>query len=203
MMGKLQRKLVENLISLDSAKKREIGNRIVRALGGDPTPQATGLPRRRGTGDGGIDGRIPIKIRQRVITEKLKQKPDGLDLPVRINESEFKEVETNAGFNIKIEKECFTRDTINAFVEDLRREGMFAGVIVTASGLCPDAEWELQRHNNNDMDLCHILLEDLLSGDISCQEIEFVVGDLVKQLRVSLREYITSESPWIESEILG
>ncbi len=193
MMGKLQRKLVENLISRNPTEKREIGNRIVRALGGDPTPQATGLPRRRGTADGGIDGRIPILIRQRVITEKLKRKPDGSQFPVSIANSEFESVEAQAGFNIKIERNCFKRDTINAFVENLRREGMFAGVIVTASGLCPDAESELQRHNNNNMDLCHILLEDLLSGNISCKEIEFVVGDLVEQLRVSLREYITSE----------
>lgn len=97
MMGKLQKKLVENLISRNPTEKREIGNRIVRALGGDPTPQATGLPRRRGTDDGGIDGRIPILIRQRVITEKLKRKSDGSQFPVSIAKSEFESVEAQAG----------------------------------------------------------------------------------------------------------
>jgi len=43
------------------------------------------------------------------------------------------------------------------------------------------------------MDLCHIYLEDLLIGNISCPEIRFVVGDLAAKLRVSLREYLTSE----------
>jgi hypothetical protein len=193
-MGKLQKKLVEDLLTRTSDEKWEIGNRIVRALGGDPTPQVTGLPTRRGHGDGGIDGRIPIYIKQRVITEKLKQQPDGMELPVTIGKGKIKWVETNAGFNIKIEIDCFKRDTLNAFVENLRREGMFAGIIVTASELCPDAQSEFQRHNTNDMDLCHISLEDLLSGDIGCSDIRFVIGDLTKKLRASLREYLTSQS---------
>lgn len=191
-MGKLQRKLVEHLISLPPDKKWEIGNRIVRALGGDPTPRVTGLAPRRGHGDGGIDGRIPIYIRQRLLREKLKRKPDGMELPVVIETGEFDRIETEAGFNIKIERDCFKRDTINAFVENLRREGIFAGVIVTAVGLCQDAKNEFQRHNANDMDLCHILLEDLLSGDISCTDIYFVAGDLAAKLQTSLREYLNS-----------
>lgn len=132
------------MISRKSNEKWEIGNRIVRVLGGDPTPQVTGLPPRRGHGDGGIDGRIPILIRQRVIIEKLKRKSNGMELPVRIKEGEFDWVETEAGFNIKIEKYCFERDTINAFVENLRREGIFVGVIVTAVGFCPDAQSEFK-----------------------------------------------------------
>jgi hypothetical protein len=194
MMGKLQKKLVENLLIRTSDEKWEIGNRIVLALGGDPTTQVTGLPTRRGHGDGGIDGRIPIHVKQRVITEKLKRQPDGTELPVTINKGEIKWIKANAGFNIKIERDCFKRDTLNAFVEDLRREGMFAGVIVTASGLCPDAQSEFQRHNINDMDLCHISLEDLLSGNIHCSDIRFVVGDLAEKLQTSLREYLTSKS---------
>jgi hypothetical protein len=193
-MGKLQKKLVENLIALTPNEKREIGNRIVRALGGDPTPQVTGLPPRRGRSDGGIDGRIPIHIRQRVIKEKLKRKPNGMELPVRIEEGEFEWFETKAGFNIKIEADCFDRDTLNAFVENLRREKIFAGIIVTASGLCLDSQNEFQRHNDHDMDLCHIALEDLLSGDIFCPNISFVTSNLAEQLRVSLREYLTSQS---------
>ncbi len=193
-MGKLQKKLVESLIARTSSEKWEIGNRIVRALGGDPTPQVTGLPKRRGHGDGGIDGRIPILIRQRLVKEKLKRKPNGLELPVRIEEGEFEWVEAKAGFNIKIETSCFERDTINAFVKNLEREGIFAGVIVTAVGLCPDAQSEFQRHNSNDVDLCHIFLEDLLSGDISCPDIRFITGDLAEKLQVSLREFLASQS---------
>ena len=192
-MGKLQKKLVENLLACTSDEKWEIGNRIVRALGGDSTPQVTGLPVRRGHGDGGIDGRIPIYIKQRVIREKLKRRPDGMELPVAIGKSEFNWVETEAGFNIKVETDCFERDTLNAFVENLRREGMFAGIVVTASGLCPDAQNEFRRHDANDMDLCHITLEDLLSGDVSCSDIRFVAGDLAEKLRASLREYLASQ----------
>lgn len=191
-MGKLQKKLVAYLIARTANEKWEIGNRIVRALGGDPTPQVTGLPPRRGYGDGGIDGRIPILIRQRLIREKLKQNANGMELPVRIEESEFEWVETKAGFNVKIESGCFDRNTLNAFVEDLRREKMFAGVIVTASGLCPDSQSEFHRHNASDMDLCHITLEDLLNGDIFCSNIRFVTGNLAELLRASLREYLSS-----------
>lgn len=193
-MGKLQKKLVENLLACTPDEKREIGNRIVQALGGDPTPQVTGLRTRRGHGDGGLDGRIPIRIKQRVIQEKLKRQPDGTELPVAITKSDFEWVEAKAGFNIKIELDRLERDTLNAFVENLRREKMFAGIIVTASELCPDAQSELQRHNYNDMDLCHLTLEDLLSGDISCTNICFVIGDLAEKLRVSLRDYLISKS---------
>ena len=191
-MGKLQKKLVEDLLTRPPDEKWEIGNRIVRALGGDPAPQVTGLPTRRGHGDGGIDGRIPIHIKQRVILEKLKRQPDGTELPVTIRKGEIEWVQTLAGFNIKIEKNCFKRDTLNAFVENLRREEMFAGIIVTASELCPDAQSEFQRHNANDMDLCHISLEDLLSGNIGCSDISFIIGNLTEKLRASLREYLTS-----------
>ena len=57
-MGNLQKRLVEHLISLSPKDKREIANRIVQVLGGDPTPQVTGLPPRRGPGDGGLDSRV-------------------------------------------------------------------------------------------------------------------------------------------------
>lgn len=193
-MGNLQKRLVEHLISLSPKDKREIANRIVQVLGGDPAPQVTGLPRRRGPGDGGLDGRIPILIQERIIKQKLKRMSDGFEIPVDTIKEEFKWVETNAGFNIKIEKNDFDRDTLNAFVENLRRENIFAGVIVTAVKLCPDADAEFNRHNSNDMDLCHLLLENLLSGDISCPNICFVAGDISENLRKNLREFLTSQN---------
>lgn len=190
-MGNLQKKLVEHLLSLSPKEKREIANRIVQVLGGDPTPQVTGLPVRRGFTDGGIDGRIPILIKERIIRQKLKRMSDGYEIPVDTIEEEFRWVETQAGFNIKIEKDEFQRDTLNAFVEDLRREHIFAGVIITAVKLCPDAQAEFQRHNSkSNMDLCHILLENLLSGDISCPNIFFVAGDISENIRKNLREFI-------------
>lgn len=193
MMGKLQKKLVEYLISLPPKEKREIGNRIVRALGGDCTPQVTGLSLRRGVGDGGLDGRIPIRIRERIIRQKVKIQPNGSNSYIDTIKEKDKWVEVEASFNIKIEKNCFARDTLNAFVEDSRRENIFAGVIVTAVGLCPDAQDELHRHNSNDMDLCHIALEDLLSGDIRCSNISFVVGDLAEKMASSLKEFLNSQ----------
>ena len=193
-MGNLQKRLVEHLISLSPKDKREIANRIVQVLGGDPTPQVTGLPPRRGPGDGGLDGRIPILIKVRIIRQKLKRMFDGSEIPVDIIKEEFKWVETNAGFNIKIEKNDFDRDTLNAFVENLRRESIFAGVIVTAVKLAPDADSEFKRHNNNDMDLCHLLLENLLSGDIFSPNICFVAGDISENLRKNLREFLTPQT---------
>lgn len=192
-MGKLQKKLVEHLIDLSPRQKQEVGNRIVQVLGGDPTPQVTGLPLRRGSGDGGLDGRIPIKIKERIIKQKLKRRPDGLEISVETMTGEFEWVETQAGFNIKIEKNLFTRETLNAFVEDLRRESIFAGVIVTASELSPDAQAEFQRHNSHDMDLCHILLADLLNGDVLCSNIFFIADDLAAKFRSSLREFLNSQ----------
>ena len=193
-MGNLQKKLVEHLLSLTPEEKGEIGNRIVQVLGGDPTPQVTRLPPRRGSGDGGIDGRIPILIKERIIRQKLKSRSDGLEIPVDTIKEEFNWVETQAGFNIKIEKDKFSRDTLNAFVENLRREHIFAGVIITAVKLAPDAQAEFQRHNDNDMDLCHLFLENLLSGDISCPNICFVAGDISENLRKNLREFLTSQN---------
>ncbi|QYX30612.1 hypothetical protein [Sphaerospermopsis torques-reginae] len=189
-MGNLQKKLVEHLISLTPEEKREIANRIVQVLGGDPTPQVTGLPQRRGHTDGGIDGRIPIRIKERIIRQKLKRMLDGSEIAVETVNEKFTWVETQAGFNIKIEKDKFSRKTLNAFVEDLRREHIFAGVIITAVELSPDAQAEFQRHNSNNMDLCHILLENLLSGDISCPNICFVAGDISENIIKNLREFI-------------
>ena len=79
-------------------------------------------------------------------------------------------------------------------MENLRRESIFAGVIVTAVKLAPDADSEFKRHNNNDMDLCHLLLENLLSGDIFCPNICFVAGDISENLRKNLREFLTPQT---------
>lgn len=165
-MGKLQKELVKKLVEFSPKEKREIGDRIVRALGGDPTPKVTrDLPPRRGSQDGGIDGRIPILI----------------------NQANCNQVEAEAGFNIKIEKKQFSRLKLNGFVGDLQGENLHAGIIVTASGLAPDAQAEFKRNNANNMDLCHLLLEDLLSGEISCDNIQFLVNDLESNLKASLR----------------
>lgn len=179
------------MVARTSDEKWEIGNRIVRALGGDPTPKVTGYDSKPGRADGGIDGRIPILIERRIIIEKNKKRADGKNITFPIETGELEWVEAEAGFNIKIKKKCLEREKLNAFVEDLKREGIYAGVIVTANGLCPSAESEFKRHNDKEMDLCHIYLEDLLSGNISCPEIRFVVGDLAAKLRVSLRGYLT------------
>lgn len=167
-MGKLQRELVKKLIEFSPQEKGEIGDRIVRALGGDPTPKVTrDLPPRRGRQDGGIDGRIPILS----------------------NQGNLNQLEAEAGFNIKIEKKQFSRLELNGFVGDLQGENLHTGIIVTASGLAPDAKAEVKRHNANNMELCHLLLEDLLSGEISCNQIQLLVDDWESNLKASLRRY--------------
>jgi len=44
------------------------------------------------------------------------------------------------------------------------------------------------------MDLCHLLLENLLSGDIFCPNICFVAGDISENLRKNLREFLTPQT---------
>ncbi|NJL02801.1 MAG: hypothetical protein HC838_05615 [Spirulinaceae cyanobacterium RM2_2_10] len=193
-MGKLQQELVAQLVALPPNEKLVIGDRLVRALGGDPTPQVTGLPARRGRADGGLDGRVPILIQARMTREKLKRRADGQEWPVPLERSEFSWQAAVAGFNVKLEKTRFERDTLNAFVENLRRETIFAGVIVTAAGLSPDAIAELERHNNHDMDLCSLELADLLAGVVTCGNIRFLSDDLSEQLRVNLREFLATRA---------
>jgi len=156
-MAKLHRELAESLLTCTTAEKEEIGNKIVIALGGDITKYATGLPKRRGNSDGGIDGRVPIRIE--VDNEHRRGN--------RTLYSDTIKIETNAAFCIKIESSSFDRYELNSFIGDMDRERIFDGIIISVRPLSSDAKVEFERHNREGaLKIRHILVEDLLAGQI-------------------------------------
>ncbi|MFB6732758.1 hypothetical protein ACFCVW_30710 [Bacillus mobilis] len=166
-MAKLHKELACRLLSYSTKEKEEIGSKIVLALGGDPTKTVTGLPARRGNSDGGIDGRIPILI------EVIKEVRRGSGTLY----SDVVRQEANAAFCIKLQSQNFTRDQLGAFIEDMRRERIFDGIIVTVLPLSQDAEVRFKSYNEKgDIRIRHILIEELLANDVSI-DFELVNGE--------------------------
>lgn len=157
-MGILTDKLVNDLLNCSNAEKEELGNKIVLGLGGNPQKIANGLPTRRGNADGGIDGRIPI-LRETIID---KRRPGGPFL----NSSQVIKESVVAGFCIKIESTQFNRYQLGAFKNDLDREQIYEGIIITAKELSLDAKSELQTINEiGSFHIVHILLSDFIQGN--------------------------------------
>ena len=157
-MAKIHKELACMLLGYTTKEKEEIGNKIVLVLGGDPTKIATDLPKRRGNSDGGIDGRIPIIIE--VIQETRRGNATLYSDKVRR--------EAKAAFCIKLQSQNFTRDQLGSFIEDMRRERIFDGIIVTVMPLSQDAEVRFKAYNEQgDIRICHILIEDLLANNVS------------------------------------
>lgn len=158
MMARVHRDLACKLLTYSTKDKEEIGNKIVLALGGDPTKIVTDLPARRGNSDGGIDGRIPILI-------------DVINELRRGNATLYSEVVrkvANAGFCIKLQSHDFTRDQLGAFIDDMRRERIYDGIIVTVLPLSQDAEVRCKSYNDQgNIRIRHILIEDLLANEVS------------------------------------
>lgn len=175
-MGLLEKEIVNQLLEFSSKEKRdELEPRIVSFLSGDTTTKVTKLSQRRGAADGGIDGRI------KVLRTVLNSIEDG------------KEIEVEAGINVKVRKTPFTREQFGAFINDLDRESLNVGLIITAVGLAPDAQSELQRHNSKgSIQLAHILLEDILSGKVKVENIRFKDGELCETMRCNLHNYLVS-----------
>lgn len=166
-MARLHRDLACKLLNYSTQEKEEIGNKIVLALGGDPTKTVTDLPARRGNSDGGIDGRVPILIE--VIKEVRRGNATLYSDTVR--------QEANAAFCIKLQSQNFTRDQLGAFIEDMRRERIFDGIIVTVLPLSRDAEVRFKSYNEQgDIRIHHILIEGLLANEISI-DFELVNGE--------------------------
>lgn len=177
-MPKLHKELVNLLLTASNAEKEEIGNQIVIALGGDPTKEASGLPKRRGNSDGGIDGRIPVKMS---VVNKVERVVDGgVSRPLYMDE--IREVITNAAFCIKIENSNFNRDQFGAFLNDMGRERIYNGIIISAKPLSEDALCEFNRINNEGtFRIVHLLIEDILAGNINCN-LEFVSERSLSQI---------------------
>lgn len=164
-MGKLQKELARSFLDFTNKEKEEIGNKIVLSLGGDPTKTVTNLPLRKGTSDGGIDGRIPIFIN--IVIEKRRGDATLYSFPVK--------EAANAAFSIKLQKKEFDRDQLNAFVGDMERENIFDGIIITVMPFSRDAKYTMERYNDNGkVRIRSLLLEDLLSKDV---ELDFELAD--------------------------
>lgn len=180
-MSVLSDELIESLINCSTQEKEVIGNRIVDNLGGDYRKKVTNLPPRRGNGDGGIDGRIPI-IRA---TKTRKMRPDGTVL----YDGDINEEEVEAAFCIKIENSKFDRYQLGAFKNDMERERIYEGIIISAKELSPDAKVELERINNDQQfNIAHIKIDEILNGNLEC-DFRFKV-DLNIALKSSIHEFI-------------
>lgn len=164
-MAKVHQELVEILLESTNAQKEEIGNQLVISLGGNPQKKVTNLPRRRGNSDGGIDGRIPIIIE----TISSIQRHNEGGIPGYLYTQAITETKVEAAFCIKMERSTFTRDQLNAFVGDMQREKIFDGIIISARPLATDALYQMNEYNQKgSVKICHLILEDILTGNIKC-----------------------------------
>lgn len=76
-------------------------------------------------------------------------------------------------------------------MNDMDRESLCAGIIVTAAGLSPDAKQELKRHNGKGLVyLAHFSLEDILAGNIQLDNMRFMDGDLSKTIRKHIERFL-------------
>ncbi len=170
-MTLLTQQLVGRLLLLPSSEKESAGRRIVEALGGDVRKVARGLPPRRGNQDGGIDGRL--QVYRTVQLARRMERGDGQFVDVGMPE-QSREVVT-AGVTVKLERARFSRERLGGFVLDLEREQLTDGLIITASGLSPDAETVVDEiYATRTLRLLAITLAELLTGTIPTSPIEFV-----------------------------
>ncbi|MDC0832382.1 restriction endonuclease [Geitlerinema sp. CS-897] len=164
-MGQLEKEIVRKLVSQKTPKqKKEVQDKILLLIGGDPKISVRDLPPRRGNQDGRIDGRVNVI---------------------------WLDSDCVAAINIKIEKRKFDADRLGGFILAMDREKLDIGIIITASGLAPDAEAELKRKNREgDIYLVHIHLEDLLSGSFETGKVTFRDGNITQIMANNLKKHI-------------
>lgn len=188
-MSKLVDGLVEHILQKGTVEKEELGNIIVAVLGGDSGKSASNLPKRKGNQDGGIDGRVSVVaevVREDLIFLKNTQ------VPVRWRRSDREVIETVAAFNVKLENKLFGRSHLALFKSDMDREQIKFGVIISARGLSPDAQMEMERYNNEGgVIIRSMLLADLLSGDFNLEPIQFQNDP--KEILLKAKEKFLSE----------
>jgi hypothetical protein len=179
-MGLLEKALVRHLLDLSSQEKQDrVEVRIVQLIGGTQGKKVSNLPPRRGRADGGLDGTVRVHVPNDLLPTSRKA---GI-------------IDIDAALNIKIRKSKFTRDQLGAFVNDMDRENILVGIIISASGLSADAKSELERHNKKgSVHLAHVLLEDLISNAPILEGIQFRDGNLRETVKKGLENFISSEN---------
>jgi hypothetical protein len=165
-MGILETALVRKLLTTNPQHKRDIMEDRIRALlDASPMMHVTCLPPRRGPADGGIDGIANVS---------------------RFIDGEW--INTRAALNIKVRNSAFSREQLGGFLLDIDREQINIGLIITASGLSPDANSEMIRKNaQGQIILRHIFLEDLLSGQPKIDGLIFSNQNISEMLKVNLQ----------------
>lgn len=155
--------LINKILQLSNKEKEEAGNQIVKMLGGDCTKLASDLPKRRGNTDGGIDGRIDIIIPTKTTCSKIKLNEQHIITSIDSTTA------VKTAFNIKLENKPFSRTYFGGFLNDMGREKIYTGIIVTACGLAKDVESEINRYNNDALspyEIYHIHLRDLFNNQL-------------------------------------
>ncbi len=161
--------LIKQLLNSSNQEKLAYEGRIIQLIGGDTETKVTNLPARRGRSDGGIDGRI------KVIAPEIKkvQSAEGLSF------QKGKDIIQDAGISVKIQSQKFTREQFGGFKDDLERENMYVGLIISATGLSPDAKRRLDDVNADGIyQFFHIPLEDILTGNINIHPVELASGNI-------------------------
>jgi len=161
--------LIKQLLNSSNQEKLAYEAEIIKLISGDTETKVTNLPARRGRSDGGIDGRI------KVIAPEIKkvQSAEGLSF------QKGKDIIQDAGISVKIQSQKFTREQFGGFKDDLERENMYVGLIISATGLSPDAKRRLDDVNAEGIyQFFHIPLEDILTGNINIHPVELASGNI-------------------------
>lgn len=154
---------IDQLLDSSSEEKLAYEATIIELIGGDSKIKVTNLPKRRGRSDGGIDGRI------QVIAPQINKIYHAAGLSFQKGEN----VIQDAGISIKIQTQKFTREQFGGFKDDLERENIYIGIIISATGLSPDAMRRIDDVNKEGIyQFIHILLGDILAGNINIFPIE-------------------------------
>ena len=165
-MSLLGKAIVDILLDKAPKYKQEVIEDLIRQLlGAEPigADRISFLQTRRGLSDGRIDGLLEVYRKNQ-------------------NKNTYK---VQAGINIKVRKACFNPDQLGGFILALERQSLNTGLIITATGLCPDSKVELDKVVNARPGwlVQHIYLERFIDGDLPGQEISFPEESLPERVR--------------------
>jgi predicted helicase len=171
-MGRHEDALVEKLLQTTPRYKRDVMEQTIRhLLGAQQLLAVSGIPKRRGKADGGIDGVLAVSC--------------------CINQDW---VLARAALNVKVRKTDFTREQFGGFLLDMDRENIRVGIIITAANLTPDAQSEMDRKNAQGLlKLVHIRLADILGGNIVATDILINGRNIATVLAGNLQVLLAAE----------
>lgn len=173
--------LINQLVNSTNEEKLEYESQIIELIGGDTEIKVTNLPKRRGRSDGGIDGRI------KVIAPEIKKVylSEGLLL------QKGHKIIQDAGISVKIQSQKFTREQFGGFKDDLERENLFVGIIISALGLSPDAERRISDVNAEGIyQFAHISLGDLYANNVNIFPVQLAYGNISDRILEELSKMI-------------